>query len=99
MVGVLLYLTLPVIEKTDFTAFYTGGQMVMHGVRADFYHVVTQEVWERKFFPNLPQNKFFAFLNPPFVAYAYAPLALFPIPIAYICAGIINFFIFSLKKM
>src|SRR5919199_1371655 len=56
----------------DFRAYYTAGRMVLGGVKADFYALPTQYLWQRGFAPEVPDpSRLLPFLNPPFVA---APL-------------------------
>lgn len=70
---------------TDFRAFYTGGLMLLNGIRSDFYSLSTQYNWQHTFMPEMSsQNQLMPFIYAPFVALPMAFLAHLPFEKAYI---------------
>ena len=78
------------LSGLDFRALYTAGIMINHGVSAGFYNLSTQFFWQNSIF-NLPSKIYLMpFLNPPFIALFFSPLAELPIRTAYIFFSIAN---------
>lgn len=81
--------TLP-LDGLDFRAFYTAIIMLKHGVSNNFYNLSTQFFWQNTIF-NLPSKSYLMpFLNPPFIALFFVPLANLPIRYAYLFFSLIN---------
>jgi len=77
----------------DFRALYTAVVMLNNGVHGSFYNLSTQFFWQNSIF-NLPsKTDLMPFLNPPFLALFFLPLAKFPISIAYVFFSSINIFL------
>lgn len=77
--------------ELDFRAYYTAGRMVLGGVRAGFYDLPTQYLWQHQFAPEFgDQSYLMPFLNPPFIAIAVAPLAWLPLQVAYLAWAAVN---------
>ena len=69
----------------DFRPYYTGGLMLLGGVKADFYALPTQYLWQRAFAPEVSDPSWLLpFLNPPFVAAPLALVAALPLETAYV---------------
>ncbi|MHB0858214.1 MAG: glycosyltransferase family 87 protein [Anaerolineae bacterium] len=63
---------------SDFTAFYSGGKLVLDGRSASLYHLRSQREVQVAILAD-PDNPWLSpFVNPPFVALAFAPFALLP---------------------
>jgi alpha-1,2-mannosyltransferase len=67
----------------DLPAFYGAGRIVLEGDAAHLYDWNRQATAELGLFPPDETEGFLAFAYPPFVAVAYAPLALLPFRLAY----------------
>lgn len=77
--------------SVDFRAFYTGGQMALRGVGADFYDLPTQYRWQSEFAPELSDlSDLYPFFSPPFVAVPLMLPASLPYESAYIVWGLWN---------
>lgn len=72
------------ILVTDFTAFYTAGQLIAHHEQDNFYHFPTQHYWQQKYFPRMDRlEKLNPFRNFAFIALLFLPLTYFPIITSY----------------
>lgn len=71
-------------QRSDFTAFYNGGQMILHGVKEHLYNYQTQFYWQKQFTHSSTPAALRPFRNPPFVAAFFALYALFPFAQAYL---------------
>lgn len=67
----------------DLPAFYGAGTIVLEGDAAHLYSWERQGLAQTGLFPADEPEGFLAFAYPPFVALAYAPLALLPYRLAY----------------
>jgi len=61
----------------DYPAFYAAGRLVLDGRVAEIYSFKLQQAQQSDLFPGA-EGKFLPYVYPPFVAYAYAPLAMLP---------------------
>ena len=66
----------------DFPAFYGAARIVADGDAVDLYERARQQAAQRDLIP--AQSGFLLFAYPPYVAVAYAPLALLPYRLAYV---------------
>ncbi len=66
----------------DFVAFYVGGRAVWEGDRAGLYDFDAQRTRQQRALNWHTDTLASPFLNPPFVALAFAPLAAFDYPVA-----------------
>jgi hypothetical protein len=79
------------VLETDFLAFYTGGRMLLAGVRADLYDPATQYLWQRTVASEVTDpSQLLRFPLLPFVALPLAVVATLPFETAYLAWLICN---------
>ncbi len=77
-VALLAELAAPVLESThhDFLAFYAAGRLILEGNAAGLYDPAAVTAIQRTIIPEpVGVNGYMPFINPPFAAVAFAPLA------------------------
>ncbi len=68
----------------DFTNFYTGFKMVMNGDGSRLYDLDLQAIYQQKIMGDIEfSGGLLPYVNPPFVAVLFSPLALIPINTAF----------------
>lgn len=79
--AILILYFLPIGEsgltRGDFPAFYSAGKLIWSGKASELYLFDQQFEAQREFWPHAKES-FLYFAYPPFVAFALAPLAVFP---------------------
>ncbi len=83
------------VNGTDFRAFYTGITIVSHEEKENLYGMQTQYYWQKKFIPELRNEKqLLPYLLPPFVAVLLFFLSSFNFYQAYFLWGVLSLFLF-----
>ena len=78
------------VPTYDFLAFYTAGRILNEFGPSVLYSLETQRALHREIEPLTDQRPLWAYLNPPFVALLFAPLALMSYRAAYILMALVN---------
>ncbi len=80
------------LRNSDFTSFYTAFFMVKSGESAKLYDINTQALYQQKILAGYVfKDGVLPYLNPPFIAFIFAPLALLPRNIAFVIWMIAQF--------
>lgn len=70
--------------RSDFTAFYLGGRMVLDGQGQQLYDLAAQGEYQARLWPERGEHEaLLAFVNPPQASLLFAPLALLSRPVAF----------------
>ena len=80
------------LRNSDFTSFYTAFSMVKSGEAAKLYDLNTQAIYQQRILAGYVfKDGVLPYLNPPFIAFIFSPLAFLPRNIAFVIWIILQF--------